>query len=72
MEKAKKTFVAMGVAFVVSSLITLAFNESGLEIHSLFSLLMIVLISVAIIMGLDKLSTPNSRSRDENMNKERQ
>lgn len=72
LDKVKKTFIAMGVAFVVSSIVTLLFKEYGLETRSLFNLMIIVLISVFIIMGLEKLSTPNSETNDEHINKERQ
>lgn len=64
MEKVRSAFVAMGVAFVVSSLLTLTFNQYGIEVNTFFSLILIVGITVSIIMLLEKVFASSRRSNE--------
>lgn len=62
MEKVRSAFTAMGVAFLVSSLLTLTFNHYGIEVNTLFSIVLIVGITVPIIMLLERVFASRRRS----------
>ena len=62
MEKVRSAFTAMAVAFLVSSLLTLTFNHYGIEVNTLFSIVLIVGITVPIIMLLERVFASRRRS----------